>query len=70
MTLHSGIVAEFDEHRGVGLIEGSEGRRLFFHCTGIADGSRSIAVGAEVVFQVVAGHQGQWEATSVTKLAD
>lgn len=69
MTLHSGIVAEFDEHRGVGLIEGSEGRRLFFHCTGIADGNRSIAVGAEVVFQVVAGHGGHWEATSVTKLA-
>ena len=70
MTVYSGTVAEFDEHRGVGLIEGSEGRRLFFHCTGIADGSRSIAAGAEVAFQVVAGHRGQWEATSVTKLAD
>jgi len=70
MTVYSGTVAEFDEHRGVGLIEGSEGRRLFLHCAGIADGSRSIAVGAEVAFQVVAGHRGQWEATSVTKLAD
>ena len=70
MTVYSGTVAEFDEHRGVGLIQGSEGRRLFFHCTGIADGSRSIAAGAEVAFQVVAGHRGQWEATSVAKLAD
>ena len=70
MTVYSGTVAEFDEHRGVGLIEGSEGRRLFFHCTGIADGSRSIDVGTEVVFQVTAGHGGHWEATSVAKLAD
>jgi len=70
MTVYSGTVAEFDEHRGVGLIEGSEGRQLFFHCTGIADGSRSISVGIEIAFQVVAGHRGQWEATSVTKLAD
>jgi cold shock CspA family protein len=70
MTVHSGTVVEFDDHRGVGTVEDDHGRRLFFHCTGIADGSRSIAVGAEVAFQVVAGHRGQWEATSVTKLAD
>ena len=35
---------------------------LFFHCTAVADGSRTIAVGAPVVYQVVAGHLGRWEA--------
>ncbi|HSH60809.1 MAG TPA: cold shock domain-containing protein [Acidimicrobiales bacterium] len=69
MTIHRGAVAEFDEHRGLGAVESSDGRRLLFHCTAIADGSRSITVGAKVVFQVAAGHGGHWEATSVTKLA-
>ena len=68
MTVHSGTVVEFDDHRGVGLVEGGDGRRLFFHCIAIADGSRSIDVGAEVAFQVVAGHGGHCEAASVTKL--
>lgn len=68
MTVHSGTVVEFDEHKGVGAVERSDGRRLFFHCTAVADGSRSIAVGAKVAFQVAAGHGGHWEATSVTKL--
>ncbi len=68
MTIDRGTVTEFDEHKGVGVVEGEDGRRLFFHCTAIADGSRSITVEADVVFQVVAGHEGQWEATSLTKL--
>jgi len=67
--LNAGTIAEFDEHKGVGTVESSDGRRLFFHCTAIADGSRSIAVGARVVFEVAAGHGGRWEATSVTELA-
>lgn len=69
MTVHSGTIAEFDEHKGIGLVVRSDGRRLFFHCTALADGSRSITVGAKVVFQAAAGHGGHWEATSVTKLA-
>ncbi len=68
-TIDLGTIADFDEHRGVGTVESSDGRRLLFHCTAIADGSRSIDVGARVVFQVTAGHGGHWEATSVTKLA-
>jgi cold shock CspA family protein len=65
MTIERGTVAEFDEHKGVGLVEAGDGRRLHFHCTAIADGSRTIAVGIEVVFEVVAGHGGRWEATSL-----
>ncbi|MBV9666049.1 MAG: cold shock domain-containing protein [Actinobacteria bacterium] len=57
-----GRVVEFDDARGFGAVEGDDGKRLFFHCTAIADGSRTIAVGAEVDYDVIAGHQGRWEA--------
>ena len=36
-----------------------------FHCTVIADGTRTIAVGAAVEFEVVPGHLGRWEAAAV-----
>ncbi len=57
---------DFDDHKGYGHVETEDGRRLFFHCTAIADGTRTIPVGAEVCFDVVAGHLGQWEATRLT----
>ena len=60
-----GIVVAFDEHRGYGTVRATDGRELFFHCTGIADGSRSIPVGAEVFFAVVPGHRGRWEAADL-----
>jgi cold shock CspA family protein len=68
MTVQRGAVVGFDEHRGTGLVQGEDGGQLFFHCTAVADGSRAIAVGSEVMFEVVAGHNGRWEATSVTKV--
>ena len=52
----------FDERRGWGAVRGDDGVELFFHCTAVAHGSRSIAVGTPVVYQVVAGHLGRWEA--------
>ena len=61
-----GRVVEFDEHKGYGHVETEDGRRLFFHCTAIADGTRTIPVGTEVGFEVVAGHLGRWEATGLT----
>ena len=64
-----GTVVDFDDHKGYGYVETEDGRRLFFHCTAIAGGSRSIAMGTDVVFDVAGGHAGRWEATSVTKLA-
>ena len=61
-----GTVTAFDEHKGYGTVRDAEdSRELFFHCTQIADGSRTIAVGTEVTFDVVAGHQGRWEAISL-----
>jgi cold shock CspA family protein len=62
-----GVVAEFDEHVGLGVVESAgDGRRYPFHCTQIADGSRVIEVGAPVQFEVVAGHRGEWEAVQIT----
>jgi cold shock protein len=60
-----GTVSEFDQGRGYGTVTGDDGRELFFHCTRIADGSRTIAVGAPVTYEVVAGHLGRWEAADI-----
>ena len=66
----AGTVAEFDEHRGLGMLRADDGRELFFHCTRIADGSRSVAVGARVTFAVVPGRRGRWEAADLEKVSD
>ncbi|HEX2275356.1 MAG TPA: cold shock domain-containing protein [Acidimicrobiales bacterium] len=63
----TGTVAAFDEHKGLGTVRADDGRELPFHCTRIADGSRTIDVGARVTFSVVAGHRGQWEAADVAE---
>ena len=63
---YSGRVAEFDDHRGRGEIEVGGGDFHFpFHCTAIADGSRSIAEGTAVRFRLVIGPLGALEATAV-----
>lgn len=63
---HTGSVTSFDDHRGLGVITGDNGRTYPFHCTGIADGSRTIDEAASVQFDVVAGRLGQWEASGIT----
>lgn len=60
-----GRVVEFDDAKGYGTVEGDDGR-FFFHCTAIADGSRTISVGVEVDYEVTPGHQGRWEARSLS----
>jgi cold shock CspA family protein len=64
-----GTVAAFDEHRGIGTVEADDGRAFLFHCTAIADGSRTIEVGTTVRFDVVAGHHGGYEASSLEAAA-
>jgi cold shock CspA family protein len=64
-----GDVADFDEERGLGTVRDAEGRQFGFHCTQIADGTRTIAVGAPVVFVMAPGSLGRWEATGIVKLA-
>ena len=65
MNLARGTVVAFDREAGFGEVEAEDGRRLFFHCSAVADGSRDVPVGADVVFGVVPGHRGRWEATSL-----
>jgi cold shock CspA family protein len=63
----TGIVAEFDEPKGYGAIRTEDGQELFFHCTQIADGTRTIPVGVNVEFEVVPGHNGNWEAADIRR---
>jgi len=62
----SGTVIEFDEHRGLGRVRRHDGVDYPFHCVSIADGTRTIAVGAHVSWRVVPGRMGRWEATEIT----
>jgi CspA family cold shock protein len=61
----TGVVTEFDEPAGFGTVTAEDGEAHFFHCTAIADGTRTIDVGAKVRFEVVAGRQGRWEAADL-----
>jgi cold shock CspA family protein len=61
----TGSVTEFDEVAGFGTVTAADGTSYFFHCTQIADGSRTIAVGTQVSFDVVPWHLGRYEAVAV-----
>jgi cold shock CspA family protein len=61
----TGKVTAFDEHRGLGELTAADGTVYPFHCTVIADGTRTIAVGAAVEFDVMPGHLGRWEAAAI-----
>jgi cold shock CspA family protein len=65
----NGRVLAFDETKGYGTVQTDDGRELFFHCTQILDGTRTIAVGTPVTFDEVAGHLGRYEATTVRSAA-
>jgi cold shock CspA family protein len=62
--LSRGVVEAFDDHRGLGAIRTEDGRLVEFHCIGIADGSRTIAVGRDVVFRELP-KLGRYEATDI-----
>jgi cold shock CspA family protein len=63
---HEGTVTAFDDARGLGEVTTDDGVTFPFHCTRIVDGSRTIAVGARVAFEVAPGHLGRWEAVALT----
>jgi len=63
-----GTVREFDDAKGWGTVTGEDGTDLFFHCTAIADGTRTIAAGTAVTYEVVAGRQGRYEASGLTPI--
>ena len=60
-----GVVESFDDPRGLGIVRSDDGREFPFHCTAIADGTRTIEEGRPVSFEVVAGHLGRWEAADI-----
>lgn len=66
MERAAGTVTEFDDRRGIGTVTTDGGRVVAFHCTAVADGSRTIAEGTAVVVEIAAGLPGAWEAAVVT----
>jgi CspA family cold shock protein len=64
----TGRVVSFDERRGLGEVESADGDRYPFHCTQIVDGSRTVAVGATVEFDVAPALLGTWEARAITPI--
>jgi cold shock CspA family protein len=62
----TGVVASFDAARGDGTVTLDNGETLSFHCVGIADGTRTIGVGATVTAERVVGHCGRDEATALS----
>lgn len=63
----SGTVVAFDGDAGLGTVAGDDGEAYPFHCTELVDGTRTVDVGAAVVFTVVPGPLGRWEAGAVTR---
>ena len=63
-----GTVAAFSGERGTGLVEDEGGGCWPFHCVELADGSRTVPVGAPVVFTVRAGVAGTLEATRLVRV--
>lgn len=60
-----GTVTAFDAEVGLGEIAGGDGSVVPFHCVVIADGSRSIAVGTDVEFDLIP-KLGRYEAANIT----
>ena len=61
----TGAVTAFDVQRGLGEITTADGTVYAFHATTIADGTRTITVGADVQFEVRPGRAGNWEAAAI-----
>jgi cold shock CspA family protein len=62
-----GTVTEFDEHKGYGVIT-ADNAPYFFHCTQIADGSRTIDVDETVEFEMKPWHRGQCQAVAISPI--
>ncbi len=60
-----GVVTAFDPDRALGTVRSDAGDELAFHSTAIADGTRTIEVGARVAFVVVPARRGAMEAAGL-----
>ena len=61
----TGVIEDFDDRRGYGYLADRNGRRFFFHCVDIVDGTRSIPNGAAASGVRAVGRLGLDEATGV-----
>lgn len=59
-----GHVTQFDAAIGLGVITSERGTEHAFHCIEIADGTRTIAVGTQVSFDLLAKF-GRYEAADI-----
>lgn len=60
-----GVVERFDDFAGWGAVREPDGTERFFHCTRIADGTRTIEAGASVTFVLAPVGMGTWEAVDL-----
>jgi len=61
-----GTVSSFDDDAGLGTISAEDGTTFAFHCTAIADGTRTIEVNTKVDFEPTPARHGTWEAGAIT----
>jgi cold shock CspA family protein len=61
----TGTVSDFDDASGLGTITADDGTVYVFHCTAIADGSRTITGGTEVEFETRPARHGNYEAAVI-----
>ena len=62
-----GEVVAFEDAAGWGTLRTDEGVEVFFHCTQITDGSRTVPVGTAVTAEVRPVGLGRWEATNIER---
>ena len=62
----TGVVTEFDDDAGLGTITAEDGTPYRFHCTAIADGTRTIDVDTKVDFESRPARHGGYEARDIT----
>ena len=63
-SVRRGVVAAFDEQSGLGIVATHDGVEYPFHCIEIADGSRTVDIGTEASFDLLAKF-GRWEAANI-----
>jgi cold shock CspA family protein len=61
-----GVVHAFDDRTGLGVVVADDGTEYPFHATGIAAGTRTIATGTAVEFDIAPANLGRFEATGIT----
>lgn len=62
----TGRVTAFDDRSGLGTVTADDDTTYAFHCTQIADGTRTIAVDTPVEFELRPGRHGAWEAAAIS----